>query len=107
VYDKNAEERDEVRVTVVCRKLCNEELHSCYCSFNIATVIKSRRMRCVGHEACLEERRNPYKILVWKSVDETPWETRGIMLEYILEKLVVKMGTGMICLRVVPDTGVF
>jgi hypothetical protein len=31
------------------RKLLNEELHNLYFSPNIITMMKSRRMRCVGH----------------------------------------------------------
>jgi hypothetical protein len=38
------------------RKLHNDELHSPYSSPNIVTVIKSRRMRWVGHVAHMEER---------------------------------------------------
>jgi hypothetical protein len=34
-----------------CRKLHNDELHSLYSSPNIVGVIKSRRMRGVGHVA--------------------------------------------------------
>jgi hypothetical protein len=37
------------------RKLQNDELHSLYSSPNIVRVIKSRRMRWVGHVACIEE----------------------------------------------------
>jgi hypothetical protein len=36
------------------RKLHNDELHSLYSSLNIVRVIKSRRMRWVGHVACIE-----------------------------------------------------
>jgi hypothetical protein len=35
------------------RKLHNDELHSLYSSLNIVRVIKSRRMRWVGHVACM------------------------------------------------------
>jgi hypothetical protein len=38
-----------------CRKLHNDELHSLYSSPNIARVIKSRRMRWVGHVARMGE----------------------------------------------------
>jgi hypothetical protein len=35
-----------------------------YTSINIITVIKSRRMRWVGHVACMGEMKNTYKILI-------------------------------------------
>jgi hypothetical protein len=100
-------QKDEVTITIVCRKLHKEEHHNFYCSVNIARMIKSRQMRCVGHVACLEERMNSYTILVWISVEATPLETLGIMLKYVLEKLVMKMRTGMICLSIGPDDGFF
>jgi hypothetical protein len=50
-------------VTEHWRKLHNEECHNPYSSPNIE-VIKSRRMRWVGHVACMEEMRNAYKIIV-------------------------------------------
>jgi hypothetical protein len=37
------------------RKLHNDELHSLYSSPNIVRVFKSRRMRWVGHVACMGE----------------------------------------------------
>jgi hypothetical protein len=46
--------RDEV--TGECRKLHNEELHDLYSSRNIVRVIKSRRMRWVGHVARMGSR---------------------------------------------------
>ena len=56
--------RDEV--TGEWRKLHNEELNDLYCSPNIVRVIKSRRMRWVGHVACMVERRGLYRVLVGK-----------------------------------------
>ena len=47
--------RDEV--TGEWRKLHTEELNDLYCSPNIIWVIKSRRMRLVGHVARIGERR--------------------------------------------------
>jgi len=44
------------------RRLHNEGLHNFYTSPNIMRVIKSRRMRCEGHVACMEEMRNIYKV---------------------------------------------
>jgi hypothetical protein len=42
-------------VTGEWRKLHNEELHELYCSLDIVQVMKSRRMRRVGHVACIGE----------------------------------------------------
>jgi hypothetical protein len=52
--------RDEV--TGEWRKLHNEELHDLYSSPSIITIIKSRRMRWVGHVARLGEKRNSYRL---------------------------------------------
>jgi hypothetical protein len=40
------------------RKLHNEELHNLCCSLSIIRIIKSRRMRLVGHVARMGENRN-------------------------------------------------
>jgi len=45
------------KVTGKCRRLHNEELNDLYCSPNIVRVIKSRRMRWVGHVARMCEER--------------------------------------------------
>ena len=47
--------RDEA--TGEWRKLRNEELNDLYCSPNIVSVIKSRRMRWAGHVARMGEMR--------------------------------------------------
>jgi hypothetical protein len=48
------QKRDEV--TGDWRKLHNEELHNLYSSPNRIRIITSRRVRCVGHVARMEER---------------------------------------------------
>jgi hypothetical protein len=45
-------------------KLHNEELHNLYSSLSIIRIIKSMRMRWAGHVACMEKKRNAYRILV-------------------------------------------
>ena len=45
------------------RRLHNEELHCLYRSANVVRMIKSRRLRCAGHVARMEENRSAFKIL--------------------------------------------
>jgi hypothetical protein len=54
------------------RKLHNDELHSLYSSPNIVGVIKSRRMRWVGHVARMGERREIYRVLVGRPEGRRP-----------------------------------
>jgi hypothetical protein len=54
--------RDEV--TGEWRQLRNEELNDLYSTPNTAWVIKSRRMRWVGHVARMGERRCTYRVLL-------------------------------------------
>ena len=56
--------RDEV--TSKWRKLHNEELNDLYSSPRIVQVIKSKRMRQVGHVAYMGEQRGLYRVLVGK-----------------------------------------
>ena len=62
--------RDEV--TEEWRKLHNEELNDLYCSPNIVRVMKSRRIRWVGHVARMGERRGVYRALVEKPEGKRP-----------------------------------
>jgi hypothetical protein len=55
--------RDEERV--VLRRLHNEKLRALYSS-NFTRVIKSRRLKLVGHEARTGVRRSAYSVLVGK-----------------------------------------
>jgi hypothetical protein len=59
-----APKKDEV--TGGWRKLHNEELHNLYSSPSIIRMIKSRRLRWVGHVARMGEKRNAYRISVGK-----------------------------------------
>jgi len=59
-------------VTGEWRRLHNEELNVLYSSFNIVRVIKSRRMRWVGHVARMGEERGVYRVLVGKPEGNTP-----------------------------------
>jgi len=62
--------RDEV--TGEWRRLHNEELNDLYCSPNIVRVLKSRRMRWVGHVARMGEERGAYRVLVGKPEGRRP-----------------------------------
>jgi len=53
------------------RELYNEELDDLYCSPNIGLVIKSRRIRWVGHVARMGER-SVYRVLVGKPEGQRP-----------------------------------
>jgi hypothetical protein len=59
-------------VTGEWRKLHNEELIYLCSSPNIVRVIKLRRMRWVGHVACLEDGTGVYRVLVGKSEGMRP-----------------------------------
>ena len=81
-------QRDEV--TDEWRKLHNEELNDLYSSPNFVLVIKSRRMRWVGHITRMEERRGVYRVLVGKPEEqrqlESPRLSGRIILRWIFRK---------------------
>jgi hypothetical protein len=54
------------------RKLRNVELHNLYFSPNIIRVIKSRRMRWVGHVARMGEGSGVYRVLVGRFEGKRP-----------------------------------
>jgi hypothetical protein len=62
--------RDEV--TGEWRKLHNKELHDLYSLPSIIRIIKSRRMRWVGHVARMGKKRNSYRLLVEKLEGKRP-----------------------------------
>ena len=71
------------------RKLHNEELHNWCCSPNIVWVKKLRRKRKLGYEACMEENRNVYRVLVETSEEKRPlgrpvsgWEDKWTLRQH-------------------------
>jgi hypothetical protein len=58
--------------------LHNDELHNLYSSPNIVRVIKSRRMRWVGHVARMGEGRSVYRVLVGGPKVRDHWEDLGV-----------------------------
>jgi hypothetical protein len=62
--------RDEV--TGKWRKLHNEKLRDLYSSPSIIRIIKSKRMRWVGHVVRMGEKRNAYRLLVGKQDGKRP-----------------------------------
>jgi len=62
--------QDEVKGE--CRRLHNEELNDFYSSPNIVRVIKSRRMRWVGHVERMGEERGVYRVLLVKPEGRRP-----------------------------------
>jgi hypothetical protein len=55
------------------RKLHNDDLlHNLYSSPNIFRLIKSRRMRWAGHEACMGEGRGVYRVWIGRPEGKRP-----------------------------------
>jgi hypothetical protein len=54
------------------KKFHNDELHNLYSSPNIVRVIKSRRMRWVGHVARMGKGRGVYRVLVGRPEGKRP-----------------------------------
>jgi hypothetical protein len=70
------------------RKLHNEELHNLYLSTSVIRIIKSRRMKWVGHVARMGEKRNVYRLLMGEPEVKRPLGrqdvVRWIILRWIL-----------------------
>ena len=90
--------RDEVTGEWI--KLHNDELNDLYCSPNIVRVIKSRRMRWVGHVVHMGQRRGFW----WENLKERdhledPGVDGRIILRWTIRKLDVRAWTGSKWLR--------
>ena len=86
------------KITGEWRKLHNEELSELYSLPDIARVVKSRRMRWVGHVAPMEEGRGVHRVLVGKPEGKRPlgrprrrWEDN---IKMDLQKVGGVVGTG-------------
>jgi hypothetical protein len=86
----NENKRD--KVTGEWRRLHNEELNDLYSSPNIIQVIKSRRMRWVGHVARMGERRGAYRILVGRPEGRRPLGRPRHMWEDIIKMDLQEVG---------------
>jgi len=81
------------------RRMHNEELNDFHSSPNIVRVVKSRRMRWVGHVARMAEERGVYRVLVGKPEERRPWGNLGvdgwIILGWISSRCEVCIWTGL------------
>jgi hypothetical protein len=90
-------------VTGGWRKLHNEGLADLYSSPSIIRIIKSRRMRWVGHVARMGEKRNACRLLVGKPEGSRPIRRpRRRWLDNIRIEPSCRggMGTGLVWLRI-------
>jgi hypothetical protein len=90
-------------VTGGWRRLHNEKLRNLYTSPNIIRVIKSRRMRWVGHVARIGDVRNPYTVLSENVKRRDHLEHPGINGKVIRMDL-REIGRGVVdCLHLAQD----
>jgi hypothetical protein len=93
------------------RILRKEELNVLYSSPTIVRVIKSRRMRWMGHIVRMGESRGVYKVLVWKPEGRRPLGRPGcngrIILRWIFRKWDVRAWTGSMWLGIETSGGLF
>jgi hypothetical protein len=84
--------RDEV--SGEWRRLHNVDLNDLYSSPNIIRVIKSRRMRWVGHVASMGEVRGAYRILVGRTEGRRPLGRPRLSLEGNIKMDLQEVGWG-------------
>jgi hypothetical protein len=94
--------RDEVMEE--WRKLHSEELHNLYSSLDIIKQIKSRRMQCAGHAACMGEGEKCLRVLVGNPKERDHFKDGGIDgrigLQWILGRLAGGVWSGFTWLRI-------
>jgi len=73
------------KVTGKWRRLRTEELYDLYSTPNIFPVIISRGMRWAGHEACMGENRDAYRVLAGKTAVRDHLEDQGVDVRIILK----------------------
>ena len=82
---KNVFVRKGEEVTEEWRKMHSEELQGVCFSTNSPRVIKWKMMRWVGHVARMREKRNIYRVLVWKPEGKNQLEDLGVDGNIILK----------------------
>ena len=88
------------------RKLHNEELNDLYSSPNIIRVIKSRRIRWLGHVAHMGERRDAYRVLVGKPLGKRQLARPRCRWENSIKMNLQEVGCGgMDWIALVQDKG--
>ena len=83
------------KVTGELRKLHNEELSDLYSLPNIVRVVKSRRMRWVGHIVGMGERRGVHRVLVGKPEGNRPLGKLRLRWEDNMKMDLQEVGRGL------------
>jgi hypothetical protein len=82
--------RDEV--TGEWRILHNEELYDLYSSQNVIRMIKSRRMRSMGHVACMEDEESAYRDLMGRPERKKPYGRPRLSCDDNIKIVLQKVG---------------
>ena len=91
-------------MTAEWRTLHNEKLIDLYSSPNIVRLIKSRRMRWVGHVARMGERKGVYRILMRKPKGKRPLGRPRRRWENNIKMCLQEVGCGdMDCIELAQD----
>ena len=94
--------RDEL--TGEWRKLRSEELNDLYSLPNIVRVVKSRRMRCAGHVACMGEDRGVHRVLEGKPEGKRPLGRPRRRWDYNIKMELQEVGGGRVAwMELAPD----